>query len=253
MDERYDPPINPTRIIVGLVVVEQGNWKTQIEDARIIGRSRSSRRLRLLYELLDRADGFGMVMYADFDHFRRQAHLAADIGQIARNDNLWSTIFVCAIHAAMNRLKSISPSGIIDLCYDRKTLKDEHAIAFHNVIWNPTEKLKAQLGSEFSIREIKEITKTEDKAIPNVLQQGTKITDYLCSSATPLIDGEKMPRIFTENASVAIENHLAIHDLFSPNFVVLTGADKTKNPQGRSLAGVASQYSPGSMITSLQK
>lgn len=212
IDERYESASNHKRIIVSSVVIEEDNWNAH---GSRVGCSHPYEHLCTLSELLGEVDGFGVVTYADIKYLARRNHFAGDIGRVARDNTIWSTTVLSAIFAAMRHLEKISPSGIIDVYYDPQSLTKKHSLAFKKLILQSPEIANAKMGSDFSIRNISSISKAEPPDSTNALQEGVVVAHHLCSNATQIFSGKNMPRIFCENASNTVQNHLTLCDALS--------------------------------------
>lgn len=212
LDERYEPAIHPTRIIVSAIVTEQGRWKGQ--RASGIRNSRTFRDIKMLCELLVQTSGFGVVMYAEAEFPGGIIHSTDDIPKMARNDNVWSIMGVCIVARVLRCLSdSVSKLGIIDIYHDPKSLTSEHSIAFQDGIRKLQQKAKDITGSNFSIRQIEQISKAEKKTAPSIFQRGVMMADHLCGNAARLISGANMSDIILcENVSTTIKNQLALFD-----------------------------------------
>lgn len=214
IDEQPKQTNHLRRTIVSAIVTEQDGWRNHFKEAALVGQIRVSKQLRLISKVLVRAKGVGAVMYADTEFYDGVKHYTDDIPEMAANDNVWSIVVVCAIARALRWLgDNVTKSALIDVYHDPKDLTGEHKTAFEDYLQRGITVLaKDKKGYDFSIKGINPIPKRERKASPNILQQGIMIADHLCSNATRLISGEKIPRIICENAK--IDNLLQLFGLF---------------------------------------
>ena len=194
LDERYEPPIHPTRTIVSAIVIQQSSWKDQ--SASGVRNGRAFRDIKMLSKLLVRTSGFGVVMYADTEFPGGIIHSTDDIPKMARNDNVWSIMGMCIVARVLRCLSdSVCKVGIIDIYHDPKSLTSEHSTAFQDGIRKLQQRAKDITGSDYSIRQINQISKAEKNSAPNIFQRGVMMADHLCSNATCLIAGENMSDI----------------------------------------------------------
>lgn len=210
IDEQPKQTNHLRRTIVSAIVTQQDGWRNHFEEAALVGQSRDSKKLLLISELLVKANGVGVVMYADTEFYDGVRHYTDDIPEMAANDNVWSIVVVCAIARALRWLgDNVTKSALVDVYHDPKDLTEEHRKAFEDYIQRRIAVLgKEKKGYDFSLKRIEQIPKREGKAHPDIFQQGVMIADHLCSNAKRLISGCNISRVICENAR--IDNNLLL-------------------------------------------
>jgi hypothetical protein len=193
LDESYPPGQMKNKIVMSAWTVEQNRFDSWSPKAPRIHRSR----INSILESLDAWAVRGTVKLDDPAIFRSgETDATDDIRAMARRDNVWSQCFLFLVARLTKELvRQASYGGTIDIYFDPKDLKDDHAKALQMTVRHELVELAKLYGSEqgsgllesLSIRDIKPVEKTTSRNPPHPLQWGTLMAHKLCSSSETVI------------------------------------------------------------------
>lgn len=193
VDESYRGLEGKQRYIVCCSAFYQARWSTVYCDALKIGESGKTARLDRIRKLLEKANGLGVIAYADIDYHLTpsgEVDSTLDVPAMMRVDNLWSQ---CVVFAIGQTIKSLLQRSLVfktvDIFYDPKSLKQAHREAFKAILKKDLRDIASQYVHQHNlnfretvrVRRIVEVPKEEDPKKANKFQVGTNLSHRICA------------------------------------------------------------------------
>ncbi len=219
LDERYDRTATSDRFIIGCIVVGKGSWSRNSGEVMAVQQMRKTRRLQALNTLLNRAQGFAMLRYADIPVAQigvGQKDYAEDVPIMSRRDNAWSILFAMTVVAALRRLRDYRiMSADVSLFHDPKSLTLEHRNAFHHLLRHTLPEIpNAEYGDQYSLNPVLEVAKGNHEDGMNDLQLGTSLAHQLCLLTEQIRSRGSIGRIECKDGSTTLSDSLSLFEVF---------------------------------------
>lgn len=213
VDESYREEPNRRAILVASWAVEQGRLNRNVQRLNEFFKPPILARINSTLEDLD---GLALVANATLEKslFRTgEVDGTDDIPAMARADNIWSVSVTHAIASLILELLHCGHDvGTLDVHFDPKSLKPEHAAAWEGflrrTVVSEARRFAAQLAvnrlKDLRIRRVQPVPKPERDRAADKFQIGTQVAHKLCSAWGRLIAESPMPRIKTVDMSEVV-------------------------------------------------
>jgi hypothetical protein len=189
-DESYLLASGQTTIVMAAWAVEQDRLNRHVQRLPDLYRSPVMEAIKSMLESLD-AQSVIATARLDATLYRGgEIDGTDDIPAMARTDNAWSACSVFLVGSLIKeRFEAGHEVGTVDVYFDPKSLKPEHAEAlkgtFRQLVVSEARRYAFQRGSnllrKLRIRRIEPVKKPNTGQTPDKFQIGTWVADKLCS------------------------------------------------------------------------
>ena len=191
-DERYVLRPDETTILMAAWAVEQDSLNRHVDRLPELYRPPI---LKAINSMFDSLDAHAVLATATLDtalYRSGETDGTDDIPSMARTDNAWSH---CSVFLVATLIKDLLESGhevgTVDIYFDPKSLKSDHAEAlkgtFRQLVTSEAKRYASQRGSKLlkklSIRRIEPVKKPGVAQTADRFQMGVWVADKLCSNA----------------------------------------------------------------------
>ena len=215
LDEAYHDVVGGRAITVAAWATDQAKLNDHVQlldDLRRPGKSPILDRIVSVFESLD---ALAVVARAELPGsvFRSgETDATSDVRAMARTDNVWSTAMIfAAAHLIPQLFPRRQDVGVVDVYFDQRSLKVDHATAFRNTLRGSLvsaaryhdARLSTDWFKNLNIRRVEPVEKARDSA-PTKFQNGTWVSDRLCAKSDEIIGRGGMARIQVEDMSEVV-------------------------------------------------
>jgi hypothetical protein len=217
LDESYSSGNGQETIIMAAWIVEQARYNRFFSTSPDLYRTPV---LEGITAMLEALDAWAIVARADLDEkpFRTgEVDGTDDIPSMSRSDNIWSQCFIFAVgNLIANAVYVGEDVGTVDIHFDPKSLKANHAAAIAATLRNLLVRMAKRYASQFaqrsgarlqllkklSIRRIEPVNKAPHDRQLDKFQTGTWIAHKLCSLDEAIRSGTCKRIIYIDRSQV---------------------------------------------------
>jgi hypothetical protein len=212
LDEAYHDVAGGRAIVVAAWAVDQARLNDHMQLLNELPQPGKSPILERIVSVFESLDAHAVVARAGLPGsvFRSgEIDGTSDVPAMARADNIWSTsVTFAGAHLILQLFGARQDVGIVDVYFDQRTLKRDHATALEKTLRgflvSEVRRFGAQLGTDWfknlNIRRVQPIEKAKDLA-PTKFQIGTWVADRLCAKSDEIISRGGMARIQAKDMS----------------------------------------------------